>query len=119
MFAWLGKWSGREAGSEVWTPEERRIFAFFDGKAVRREDPVVLWKRLMDKATDIGIARRVAASQSKDARQAHTDLVGYIRQVFQVGTLAEGGLTDEEAIDLQDAFLGYIDAKKKQPSTYS
>ena len=117
MFGWIRRLFGKEESLEIWTPGERRIFAYFDGQQVRKADPIVLYKELMARGPEIDISRKVAASESKDALKAHGDLVALIREVFGVQTLAGGGLTDPEVVDLLDYFLGYVeDVKKKCPS---
>ncbi len=116
MFGWLLRLFKRRDPMELYTPKERAIFWFFDGQTVRKADPMVLFKRVMDKANDISIAYKVARSESKDARLYHEKFIGYIRDIFEIKRLEEGGLTETETATLLDRLMDYIDDVKKNSS---
>lgn len=125
MFTWLEKLLGRlynrcapEEQYDIYRPRERLIYQYFDGQQVIKADPIVIYKRLMARGPEIDIDRKVAASESKDALKAHDNLVSKLREVFEVKTLKEGGLSDTEVTTLLDHYLLYTDTVKKKVSLY-
>src|SRR5207248_2432217 len=107
MFAWLGKWFGRKDSFAMYNPRQRATYSYFDGTAVRPVDPLILYKRLMDKGPELAIDIKVSQSASKDAAKAHAGLVAKIREIFTVKPLEEGGLSEVEAIALFEHFVAY------------
>lgn len=102
-----------------YTPQERRIYAYFDGEKTRRVDPLVLWRKVMEKYEDFKVEVKVAFSPSKDAAAAWQQAVGRIRLMFDVKPWDEAtgaGLTEDECFDLIDHFTAYMDALKKGSS---
>ena len=101
-------------GCDVYRPSERIIYRYHDGTKWVRADPMVLWKRLMERGPAISIDTQVASSPSKDAKKAHDALIANIRLIFDLAPLNEGGLTEQESADLLDHFLIYTQSLKKK-----
>ena len=121
MFSWLQKILFRlydrcapEDSYDLYKPRERLIYSYFDGRQIVKADPIYLYKRLMARGPEIDIDRKVAASESKGALQAHDSLVSKLREVFEVKSLQEGGLTDSEITTLLDHYLTYTEILKKK-----
>jgi hypothetical protein len=117
MFDWLWKLLGKRAGEDMewdqYKPKDRKIYRYFDGTKEVAGDPMVLYKRFMDVAPEMRVYWKVSRSPSKYATKAHCDLIVKIRQVFEIKTLAEGGLSEPECEDLLDHFLIYVELVKK------
>lgn len=121
MFGWLfGK---KKTPSIGYTPQERVIYHYFDGKNTIRADPTVLMKRVISKWDYISTQVKVAKSPSQGAEQAQRDVNNAIREIFDVKPLeknADGtGLTDPEVNNLLSDFLEYCEALKKNMRTSS
>lgn len=106
---------------DVYQPRERAIYRYFDGQKQVSADPLALHYRYCDRSGDLGVMARVANSICKDAGKAFLDVVRYIREIFELKPVAEGGLTDNEAVELLAHFLRYIETVKKNspPSSMS
>ena len=100
----------------VYSPKERIIYEYFDGEKTIKADPIVLYKRVMEKRADILIDTKVANSASKDASKAHNNLMDNLRWVFSVKKIEDSGLTDPEVGNLFDHFMIYCDRVKKNSS---
>lgn len=113
ILTWLKSWFIEVDRFDVYKPRERLIYKYWDGKKLVSADPLVLYKRMMERGPELSIDIKVSTSASKDAAKAHESLVKGIREVFQVKTLEEGGITDLEAMDVLDHFLIYSEMVKK------
>lgn len=116
LWDWLVGWVwGRVIDDplDVYKPAERRIYQYWDGTRMVKEDPMVLWKRVMDKGPEISIDMKVARSISSGAREAHDKLLKNVREVFSLKPFGEGGLSEWDALDLLDHFLTYCGMVKK------
>ncbi len=113
MIAWLKKWIARDLAHDLYHPKGRMIYQFFNGEEVIRIDPMVLYKRLADIGPELDVDIRVARSESKAAPAAYESMITKIRSVFDVKSLAEGGLTEAETVELFDHFLAYNSNLKK------
>ena len=118
MIAWLKKWIGRDLAHDLYHPKGRMIYQFFNGKEVIRIDPMVLYKRLADLGPELDADIRGARSESKFAPAAYESMITKIRSVFDVKSLAEGGLTESETVELFDHFLKYNDGLKKNSAAF-
>lgn len=122
MFAkvsdWLLSWFSRGPRIDTYRPRDRMIYTYHDGQKYVRADPLVLYKRVMDVGPELSVDVKVATSISSRAPVALTSVVGRVREIFNVKTLADGGLTDVEVLVLLDHFMLYCDAleKKTPPS---
>ena len=112
MFGWFKKDDG-----SYYRPKERLIYKFFDGEKDRKADPLELHKRMMERSADLYRTINLARSQSKDARQGHDEMIKHIRYIFGVKPLGEGGLTEQECMDLLDHFTDFCDGVKKNSPT--
>lgn len=110
-----------ERAFDEYDPGERLIFTYHDGTKKVRADPMVLYKKVMASRAELSIDRKVADSPSKDAMTAHGRLVDRIRAIFQLKLFEEGGLTEQETVELLDHFLFFVDEiqKKTNPSPTS
>ena len=111
-----GLWAKRSSSEDrfgLYHPREREIYEYFDGDKLVKADPMVIYKRIMARGQEISVDITVARSPMKGADKAHDSLIKKIREVFNVKPLSEGGLTEQETMDLFDDFLVYVDAIKK------
>jgi hypothetical protein len=122
FFSWLyGLLTREEDRWDTYKPSQRAIFNYFNGERMVKADPLVLWKKVMDKAPDLDIDFKVSKSPSKNADQAHQNLIKNIRTMFNIKQLENGiepndTLTDNECIDLVNKFLTYCGWVKKNSS---
>ena len=114
MLAWLKSWFRSQDPFDAYQPGERLIYKYFDGTKMVRADPLVLYKWYAFHGPELLVDLKVSGSPSKDANSAHTSAVAKIREMFEVKTLKEGGLSDFEVMDLLDHFLYYCDHIKKK-----
>lgn len=117
IWNWFKSWFVTDS-KEPWDlfhPQDRLIYRYFDGIKVRRADPQVIWSKLMGKGPDLFIPLKVADSISKDAPKAKQEVLKIIREIFEVEPLGkeEGGLNEDETGNLLDHFVEYIDNVKK------
>lgn len=106
----------RETG-DVYKPHERLIYRYWNGKEIILADPLILYKRVMEVGPSISIDFKGAVSPLKKAPQYHDSLVATVRKVFSINSLADGGLTESESLDLLDHFLTYVESLQKKTST--
>lgn len=105
-----------DEGVALYHPGERLIYRYFDGKETKAADPLVLYKRWRQVWPELSTDLKVATSRllpDKDTIPAHEHAVKHMRWIFNVKSLAEGGLTDSEMEDLLYHFLEYSDRLKK------
>lgn len=108
-------------------PDDREIFAYWDGAKQRRIDPLVAWRKLWgDPDINLGDEYKVALNPiSEDGKQFYPDgmvaesedrLLTLIRKTFDVQPWSEStpGLTIDETLDLLAAFLQFRAALKKK-----
>lgn len=116
MWQWIKSlFTEEQQPANLFNPEHRNIYRYWDGREVRQRDPMDLYRRLCARGGDIVSYAKLAVSPSKDAAFGHTKLVEHIREVFEVKPLSEGGLTEGESIDLWIHFLEYSESVKKKP----
>lgn len=102
---------------DTFSVKERHIYHYFDGQKVVHADPMILWKKVMANGNEINAD--IAASrmpQSKFARPAWENLITRLREIFAVKSLEEGGLTEQETVNLFDHFMLYCHGAKKKPN---
>jgi hypothetical protein len=90
---------------------QRRIFRYFDGQRESSADPLAAWIALAEDA-EFEIEKHTAAIDAGDS-EAYKVVSRAVRRVFNVKPFADGGLTDQECLDLLLAFLGYMGSLKK------
>ncbi len=121
---WLKSLLGRgEDRYDAFSPSDRLIYHFWDGRKTVHADPMLLYKRLAAKGADIEVVSKVAAStlvKDEDRRKAHDDLVRYVRDVFMLpgpdGVDCVGCLTEPQCVELLDHFYTFVGAVKKKPN---
>lgn len=118
MFSWFKKKNKIEKTEtfDVYKPNERMIYVYWDGEKEIKSDPLTLYKRVMDSGPEMSVNLKVSSSPSKDASVHHDCLVKKVREIFKLKSLDDGGLTEMEAIGLLDHFLSYCAAIKKNSS---
>lgn len=132
MFQWLRRfWTPTTPAAQLqtapdtldlWEPQQREIYHYFDGQKVRNADPMPLFRRMKDVSTDLEIEFKVARSGMKGADEHYQKAVQRIRGIFDVKPLEEGGLTEIECVELFTHFWNYSGGVKKNlppPSTPS
>ncbi len=102
----------------VYKPKERRIYQYWDGSTMVLADPLVLYRRVMDKGLEISIDLKVSRSASKDAGTAYANMIKKMRDIFQVKDVVEGGLTEAEVMGLFNHFLEYCENVKKNSGLF-
>lgn len=113
FISWLKSLFSSSHSLDMYKPNERNIYKYHNGQSWIRADPMVLYKRIMEKAPEIQVEMSVSNSISKDAIKAHSDLINRLRGIFDIKTLEAGGLTESEVIQLFDHFMEYVDTIKK------
>jgi hypothetical protein len=106
---------------DIFQPDERLIFHFFDGEKVVRADPMILWERMKERWNDLWVDAAVAFSQLdvKGKKEAREKWFANVCWIFKVRELdGSGGLTRAEIQGLYASFQTYCEwAKKKYKST--
>lgn len=98
---------------DFYHPGQRKIYRYFDGQKEVNVDPLLLYRTMMAVGPELQIDYKVSRSPSKDASKAHEEMLAKLRNIFQVKSLNEGGLTESELVDLWDHFLIYTETVKK------
>jgi hypothetical protein len=104
---------------DLYKPEERYIYSYFDGERIVRADPIELYRRIMSKWPELRTDIAVSQSPSKDAGQCHTRMIETIRELFRVKPLdpvQRTGLTEVETIELLNHFFTFNGEVKKNSS---
>lgn len=112
----------RRPGVDLFQPIERKLYGYWNGKKTVWQDPLVLYKRIMEIGPDISIDIRVANSSMEGNIKASNSLMKNIRGIFDIETYSidnptSSGLTEAELTALLTHFLTYCeDVKKNAPS---
>lgn len=115
--AWFS-WKGRSK-DDVFKLSERKIYSYFNGKEMIKADPLALYKKVAEVGPSLSIDIKVAKSPSKDATKAHNSLIQQIREIFDVPSFKDGGLTEAELQALLDHFLTYCEGVKKNSKMFT
>jgi hypothetical protein len=102
---------------DLYQPEERCIYRYFDGEKVRVADPMILYKRMAEVSGDLSAYISLAYSPSKDSRSGWDKMVEKIRWIYDVKPFAEGGLLEGECVTLHDHFNTFCADQKKTMSS--
>lgn len=126
LLRWVKSWfASDQERYDIYKPQERLIFSYWNGAKQIEADPMVLYKRVSAKGGDIETVQKIATStliKQEIAIKAHDDLVRYIREIFALpkpagdGIDCTGCLTEPQCIDLLDAFYIFTGAQKKSTS---
>lgn len=109
---------------DIYLPNERGIYPYFNGERMVNADPIALYKRVMEVWPELSIDATVARSTllaDKETIKGHTAMTDKIRGIFQLKPLTNGiecvgTLTDKQATDLLDHLLIYCERLKKNSS---
>lgn len=113
MFGWLKRiFSKEDLG--FYKPKERLIYKYFDGSKNMTADPMLLYRRLMEKSPDLSIDIQVSNSVSKDRNKARDSMLEKIRWIFSLRKFEEEGLTEAECELLLEHFVNWCDDLKKK-----
>lgn len=105
IFAWL---------RARWQRRERAIFAYWDGRALRRVDPLLAWYSMLDDP-QFNLDRH-PAGVDRGERESIEITAGMVRRVFRVLPLNQQGLTEQECLQLFLDFMAYWAGLKKSIS---
>lgn len=98
---------------DVYDPKEKMVYRYWDGEGMRRADPMVLWRAMMEVGPELAIDIKVADSPLKDAPKAHQSACKKIRGVFSIKEFDQGGLSEVKLLELADHFMIYCHSVKK------
>lgn len=115
MFNWLFDMFGRDEG--YYKPKKRRLYKYFDGERKVTADPMVLFRRLMERSTELSCDIQVYNSPSKDRFKAREAMMDKVRWIFSLKKYEEGGLEEEKCEELLDHFVNWCDKVKKKLRT--
>lgn len=124
IWQWFASWFTKtpalpQESFDLYFPSEREIYTYSpDGIHLRKVDPLPIYKRIMAIGPELSVDIKVSKSPMKDASKAHDEAIRKIREVFDLVPLDQGGLTEQEAMDLLNHFLAYCDYIKKNSSQY-
>lgn len=142
MFAWmqskwskakerLGAWrkkpapapdlSEQEYAFDVYRPAERLVYTYWHGTGYRMADPLVLYRKMMAVGPELSVDIKVANTPGyKGAAEGHAKMIEKIKNIFEVKSFDEGGLTEVEMMELFDHFndfCGDVEKKTSPPPT--
>lgn len=124
MFVWLKnllrKWVGQEDLS-VYMPKERKIFTYWNGEKLIKDDPMTLYYRMLEVGPTLFIDLQVAMMPMNDSKDSHEKALVKMRSIFNVKKLTpdQPGLGDIELFDLFNQFSNYINDLKKNAKVTS
>ncbi len=102
-------------GIDLFQPEERLIFKYFDGSTTLvKADPLVLYRKMMEIGPQLSIDISVARSEMNDANKAYDAMLQKMRDIFSVNSFEKGGLTESETVALFDKFNAYCEEIQKK-----
>lgn len=97
----------KQPKENVFHPKDRVLYKFWDGKDQVTADPLVLFKKLMEKGKEVSHNMKLSNSNDSNSTQGHSNLVANARWIFNVKPLELGGLTEQECVNLLDHFLSW------------
>lgn len=126
VFNWIRSLFRRQSDPfDVYSPQERLIYTFWNGKERIKADPIVLYKRVMARGPELSVHIKVSVSPSKNAVTAHENMLEIIRGVFLIPKPAGGSplscedtLTEVELLTLFDHFMLYAERLKKKSNLF-
>lgn len=123
MLGWLSKWFSKKQADDfdridVYNPQERLIFQYWNGKKIVHADPLVLYKRIADQGPELTQTITVAFSISKAATASYVDMIERFRSIFMIDPPinpidCSGTLSEVELAELFNKFLTYTERLKK------
>jgi hypothetical protein len=123
MFSWC-QWLLRKVGVlptpgvDLYRPKERKLYGYWNGYKTIWEDPMVLYKRLIEVGPELSVDIKVANTTMKGNIEASQAVVDKIRVIFDVKPYDkekphQSGLTEIQLTDLLGHFMMYCDHVKK------
>lgn len=112
LLAWLSSfWRKQLVEQDRWDyykPIDRYVYKYHDGEKEVTADPMVLYKKVMAKWPIIGkfLAEYKAVTDAETLAR-HDQLIAAIRELFGIKKLEEGGLSEQETLDLFNHFRIY------------
>ncbi len=120
MIQWLLRTLGilPTPGKDLYRPSEKKLYGYWDGGKTVWQDPMVLYKKLMEVGPELSIDIKVANSPMKGNIEASNSLVEKIRKIFNlplydVNNPRYSGLTETQLTELLGHFLLYCEDVKK------
>lgn len=117
----LGWFKRRDAAR--FSPRQRLIYRYFDGKREVWADPVALFKRVAAAGPELLIDLKVSQSASKDAEAAYVNALAKVREIFHLpppvsdAEVGEAALSSVEVVELFNHFMAYCGDVKKNSAT--
>lgn len=115
FFSWLLSFFWTPSSPlDLYHPKERLIYAYFTGKEIIKADPMILYRKFKDKEVLIDSAiKAIRGPESKWKEPERINFIKYIREIFDLKSFEEEGLTELELSDLFNHFLTYCGDVKK------
>ncbi len=119
LFLWLKDRPKGLGAVDFYHPGEQRIYHYWDGEKKRSVDPVLIYRKYMDRADTFKHHFTLARSQHSQARKGYADLIDEICKLFDVKVYEEGGkgLTEESLMGLFQHFFTFNETLKKSWSS--
>lgn len=105
-----------EEPDNVFRPDERYIYNYWDGEKMVRADPMVLWGKFMTVWPELSVDIKLAFSNHSDSFKGRENITIKGRQIFSLKETGEGGLSGEQIMNLMDHFIKYCNHLKKNTS---
>lgn len=120
MILWLLRKCGilPTPGAGLYRPAERKLYGYWNGHKTIWEDPLVLYKKLMEVGPELSVDIKVANSSMKGNIEASNNMVEKIRTIFDIepydkNNPRSSGLTQIQLADLLGHFMSYCEDIKK------
>ncbi len=97
----------------VFQAKNLRIYTYFNGTEMVKADPMVLFKKWMERAGDLDGDFAIIRVGQMGADEAYEKALGRIRAIFDIKPLVDGGLDEDSTFDLFYHFIRYIEEVKK------
>ena len=114
LFSWIWQKPVPTQQINIFRPKERLLYRYWDGKVMREADPLVIYRKIMDKRASLSAdMTAVEAKNSKFSADAHKNMIATIRSIFDVKGMEESGLSEYETSELLDHFMVFAESLKK------
>lgn len=126
---WITSWftGNQEYKYDLYLPQERCIYSYFNGVEIVKADPLVLYSRMMDRWKELDIDIKMARFPLEEfrdkAKEGEQNMLKKIRHIFSIKepvdelrAVEEGTLQKAELTALLDHFMVYTNWLKKNSS---
>lgn len=114
LINWIKSWFTPNPKIDIYLPKQRNIYHYTtDGKNVISADPMEIETRLAKVRPQLSVDFKLKGSIHPDYYIGHINACQKIRDIFQIKKFSDGGLLDEEVLELLDHFFIYTDSIKK------